>query len=137
MNKPQGPGAALILFIIIVALGFGTCVAVCDDGDEDTLPALVARRDRDDRQGECRRDCRQSGDGDREGNNYCVMPCDFVIIIPPEALPGGMGEGEQAALMPPNPEKLVEAIRVFTQGVGEASGALAGAIAGGTIGILL
>lgn len=135
MKKPEGPGAALIIFIVIVALGFGVCVATCDDDDDDALPALVVSRHRDRDGGGCRQDCRRSGDGDRKGNRYCFMPCDFTIIVPVPT-PGG-GPEEQASLMPPDPAKLIEAIRVMTAGVGEASGALAGAIAGGTIGILL
>lgn len=134
MKAKGGLGTGLAIFVVIVVLAFAACLAVADD-DEDSMAPTGHHRDRE--RHECRRHCSDSGDGDREGNNYCVMPCDFVIVIPPGALPGGMGDGEQASLVPPNPEKLVGAITGMTKAVGDAAGALAGAIAGGTIGILL
>lgn len=106
----------------------------------------------DRRQGECRRDCTESGDGDREGNNYCVAPCDFEITVPPGMFPGQDGDGPEesalvlppvadprcfpwhcdpkpAALFPPDPAKLTELIQSFASGMGKSVGDLAGAIA--------
>lgn len=93
-------------------------------------PAGHHHRDRD----RCEKHCQDSGDGDRTGNRYCFMPCDFVIVVPPG---GGPGPDEQAALFPPNPAKLVEAITAGARAVGEAAGALAGAAAALPVSILL
>lgn len=81
----------------------------------------------------CRKHCQDSGDGDRKGNRYCFMPCDFVIIIPPAE----RGPEEQAALFPPDPAKLVSVIQTGAAAIGKAAGDLAGAAAALPVGILL
>lgn len=85
----------------------------------------------------CEKHCQSSGDGDRKNNRYCFMPCDFVIIVPMPGQDQRPGPDEQAALFPPNPQRLVEAITIGAQKVGEAAGALAGAAAALPIAILL
>lgn len=82
----------------------------------------------------CEKHCQRSGDGDRKGNRYCFMPCDFTITVP---MPGQPGPDEQAALFPPDPARLLEAITAGAKAVGEAAGALAGAAAALPISILL
>lgn len=90
-----------------------------------SLPAQPAGHHRHDRD-RCEKHCQRSGDGDRKNNRYCFMPCDFVIIVP---MPGQPGPDEQAALFPPQPDKVVTLIQAFAAGVGKSAGELAGAIA--------
>jgi hypothetical protein len=104
------------------------------------------RKHRDRQEDSCRQDCRRSGDGDRKGNRYCFMPCDFTIIVPvpgqdqpgPEesALPSPDPrcapfhcDPKPSAMFPPNPAKIAELIQAFAAGVGKSAGDLAGAIA--------
>lgn len=164
MKKPEGPGAALILFVILVALAFGTCVAVCDDEDDEQGISYQRSHQRggdDDRDG----DDRSTGKNSRgkcenakscQDDDFSPSFDDSPVILCLPSSTCNFGEGEAAlpsnldprcapfhcdprptSLMPPDPVKLMAAIQTFTKGVGEASGALAGAIAGGTIGILL
>lgn len=101
------------------------------------IPAQPAGHHHDRDRDRCEKHCQRSGDGDRKGNRYCFMPCDFVIIVPMPGQDQQPGPDEQAALFPPNPEKLVQAIQAGAAGIGKAAGDLAGAAAAMPIAILL
>lgn len=138
-----GIGTGLAVFVVLMLLAFGACLAVADDDDDEDgisrLPrnAHVANRDGGDR------DRGRDSRGDCESSKQCSDD-DFspsfdespVYLCLPNA-ECHFGEDESAALFPPNPQRLVEVITAFGQNVGTAAGALAGAIAGGTVGIFL
>lgn len=124
--KPAVRAVALFVAVIAFAL-LVSCVTVAVN-DDDSLAPL---RDRG-----CREKC-QDNDGDRKGNRYCFMPCDFTIIVPVPTPSGGGPEEEQAALFPPDPARLAQAVQTGAEGIGKAAGALAGAIAALPASILL
>lgn len=84
------------------------------------------------------------GDGDRERCiALLVAACGAVVVVP---IPGQEQPGERnrhgteeapQSLLPPDPRALVEAMNTMAKGIGEAAGALAGAIVGGVGGIFL
>lgn len=122
-----GIGTGLAVFIVIVMLAVGACFAIADDDEDSMGPMKKDRRE----QGDDRSRGRDSR-GKCENADYCQdndgINADKVYICLPEAN-CSFGEGETAALLPPNPEKLIKAIQAGAEGIGAAAGALAGAIA--------
>lgn len=145
----------------LTALIVGTCVACNDDSDDASLARVGTRPAELERRGEkghCRHDCDSSSDGDRKGNRYCFMPCDFTVIVPGVTEPGPDEQAldlpplpsnldprcapyhcdpKPSSLFPPDPAKLVKTINEGAQAIGTAAGAMAGAVAALPVGILL
>lgn len=140
-NQRAGIGTGVAVFVVVVLLAFAACLAIADDNDNDSMAPLKSRRDNGHDDGGHNRESGRDSRGKCENASYCddrdFSPrADKIIVCLPNSR-CDFGAGEQASLVPPNPEKLVGAISAMTKGIGDAAGALAGAIAGGTIGILL
>lgn len=132
-----------IVMVVIFALVVGLCVACTNDDDNDSMPLRHKDRGGHQDDGGHNRENGRNSRGKCEKADTCddrdfspeLTDSPVTICLPQSTC--NFGEGEQASLVPPNPEKLVGAISAMTKGIGDAAGALAGAIAGGTIGILL
>lgn len=128
-------GMAITFAVILFALMAGCIAIAVNDGDENGWVPISGQDGDRDRGRNSRGDCDQSDQC--SDNDFSPNLEDSPVILCLPSSTCDFGDREVASLMPPDPERLMGAIRVFTQGIGEAAGALAGAIAAGTIGILL
>lgn len=142
MKKDWRPPWGLIVLAVVMAGTLGVCAAVCgDDDDEDGLRTYQVSGHRDGdgddrRKGEnSRGDCEGSTNCDERDFSPTFDDSPVVICVQPGACE--FGDGEQTALFPPDPAKLVSTIQTGAEAIGKSAGAMAGAIAALPIGILL
>lgn len=130
---------AVVGFVLLAWLVADACFEdeseVRNDGDDLGQPALVLNR------GTPTETAQRWNSHGRDSDGKCqdAKACDdrdfsptldqspVIICVQPGACQ--FGEGEAAALLPPNPARLIETIQKGAEGIGAAAGALAGAVA--------